>query len=480
MRRRRPEAPFFAALCYVYVNVIKTQASTERNSDDSIVRPLLLGPRRVRSSSRTTDFQKCSGGVGEKREFERWKGSQPPPQHGRFAVSCAAYCPQHRRPLMTKKMRVLGPDDLAALDHVRQFFRNYAAWLGVDLSFQNFAAEMDSLPGDYVAPAGRLFYAELDGKPAGCVGLRPFSEGVCEMKRLYVEPECRGQGVGRDLALAAIKAARTLGYRRIMLDTLPAMRIAVRLYRELGFTEAPAYSPTPIEGTLFLALDLENWSSDEVDNRNLYHLFDYNRAWSRRMTEVDPGFFEKLSHLQAPEYLWIGCSDSRVPANEIIGLLPGEVFVHRNVANVVVHTDLNCLSVVQYAVDVLQVKHIMVVGHYGCGGVRAALDRTRVGLADLWIRHVQDVLVKHQERVDTLPTVELRHDRLCELNALEQVVNVGQTMVVQDAWRRGQKLTLHAWAYGLKDGLVRDLGLTVSRPEELLPRYRQALESLTA
>jgi carbonic anhydrase len=378
---------------------------------------------------------------------------------------------------MAATLRIVDSSDQAALERVRQFFRNYAAWLGVDLSFQNFAAEMESLPGAYAAPAGRLFYAEVDGRPAGCVGIRPFSTGVCEMKRLYVEPELRGHGVGRDLAMAAIKAARALGYRKVMLDTLPAMRIAVRLYRELGFSEAPAYYPTPIEGTIFLALDLENWSADEVDNRNLYHLFDYNRAWSRRMTEVDPGFFEKLAHIQTPEYLWIGCSDSRVPANEIIGLLPGEVFVHRNVANVVVHTDLNCLSVVQYAVDVLKVKHIMVVGHYGCGGVRAALENIRVGLADLWLRHVQDVHVKHLARVDGLPP-ELRHDRLCELNALEQVVNVAQTMVVQDAWRRGQKLTVHAWVYGLKDGLVRDLGLTVSRPEEILPRYAAALETL--
>jgi len=378
---------------------------------------------------------------------------------------------------MPTTLRILDADDHQALEHVRQFFRNYAASLGLDLSFQNFAAEMESLPGAYAAPAGRLFYAEVDGRPAGCVGIRPFSEGVCELKRLYVDPELRGLGVGRDLALAAIKAARSLGYRKVMLDTLPAMRIAVKLYRELGFTEAPAYYPTPIEGTLFLALDLENWSADEVDKRNLYHLFDYNRAWSRRMTEVDPAFFEKLAHLQAPEYLWIGCSDSRVPANEIIGLLPGEVFVHRNVANVVVHTDLNCLSVVQYAVDVLHVKHIMVVGHYGCGGVQAALEQTRVGLADLWLRHVQDVRVKHRRRLDDLPP-ELRHDRLCELNALEQVVNVAQTMVVQDAWQRGQKLTVHAWAYGLRDGLVRDLGLTVSRPEELMPRYFAALEAL--
>ena len=378
---------------------------------------------------------------------------------------------------MPVKLRILGADDHVELAQVRQFFRNYAAWLGVDLDYQNFGDEMASLPGAYAAPAGRLFFAEFEGRPAGCVGIRPSSDGVCEMKRLYVEPEMRGNGIGRQLALAAIKAAKALGYRKVMMDTLPAMRIAVKLYRELGFKEAPAYYPTPVEGTLFLALDLENWSESEVKNENLFHLFDYNLAWARRMRQVDPTFFEKLSHLQTPEYLWIGCSDSRVPANEIIGLLPGEVFVHRNVANVVVHTDLNCLSVIQYAVDVLKVKHIMVVGHYGCGGVNAAMRRDRVGLVDLWLRHVQDVHVKHVGRVDLLPP-DMRHDRLCELNTIEQVVNVCQTIVVQDAWKRGQRLTVHGWVYGLKDGLIRDLGINVSRREDMMPRYFEALDAL--
>ncbi|MCK9984874.1 MAG: carbonic anhydrase [Azoarcus sp.] len=378
---------------------------------------------------------------------------------------------------MAAKLRVLSADDQVELDQVRQFFRNYAAWLGVDLCFQGFGDEMASLPGAYAAPDGRLFYAEIDGQPAGCVGLRPTTGGMCEMKRLYVEPAHRGLGIGRDLVLAAIRSAKDLGYRRIMLDTMPAMRIALKLYREMGFKEAPAYYPTPVEGAILLSLDLENWSEEEVANENLFHLFDYNRAWSQQMRQVDAEFFEKLSKLQSPEYLWIGCSDSRVPANQIIGLLPGEVFVHRNVANVVVHTDLNCLSVIQFAVDVLKVKHIMVVGHYGCGGVKSALLRERIGLVDLWLRHVQDVHVKHQKAVDALAP-ELAHDRLCELNALEQVVNVCQTVVVQDAWRRGQPLTVHAWIYGLKDGLVRDLGLNVRRPEDLMPRYVAALESL--
>jgi carbonic anhydrase len=166
-----------------------------------------------------------------------------------------------------------------------------------------------------------------------------------------------------------------------------------------------------------------------------------------------------------------------VPANQIIGLLPGEVFVHRNVANVVVHSDLNCLSVIQFAIDVLNVKHIMVVGHYGCGGVHAALNHQRVGLADLWLRHVQDVHVKHLARVDGLP-VERRHDRLCELNMLEQVINVSRTIVVQDAWQRGQSLTIHGWIYGLKDGLLRDLGLTLNAPDHIVERYEMALSTL--
>ena len=378
---------------------------------------------------------------------------------------------------MTVTLHVLNANDTEALGHVRQFFRNYAGWLGVDLSFQKFDEEMASLPGAYAPPDGRLFYAENNGQPAGCVGVRRFSEGVCEMKRLYVEPEQRGFGIGRDLALAAIKSAKQLGYRKILLDTLPAMRIAVKLYRELGFHDAPAYYPTPVEGTMFLALDLDNWSVEDVANENLAHLFDFNRAWSKRMQEIDPQFFGRLSQLQSPEYLWIGCSDSRVPANQIVGLLPGEIFVHRNVANVVVHTDLNCLSVIQFAVDALKVKHIMVVGHYGCGGVQAALRGERIGLVDIWLRHVQDVRDKHLADLRALPE-EAQQARLCELNVLEQAANICQTQVVKDAWQRGQPLTVHGWIYGLQDGLVRDLGLTVRRSEDLLPRYNAALAAL--
>jgi len=212
-------------------------------------------------------------------------------------------------------------------------------------------------------------------------------------------------------------------------------------------------------------------------DHDLARLFDYNRDWAERIEQAEPGFFEKLSQLQAPEYLWIGCSDSRVPANQIVGLLPGEVFVHRNIANVVVHTDLNCLSVIQYAIDVLKVKHIMVVGHYGCGGVTAALGRQRIGLVDLWLRHVQDVHAKHLARIEALPP-EMRVDRLCELNVLEQVLNVGHTVVVQDAWRRGQELTVHGWIYGLRDGLMRDLGMTVDRSDDIEACYAAALRQL--
>ena len=380
---------------------------------------------------------------------------------------------------MNVTLRTLTTADTEALEQVRQYFRNYAAWLGVDLSYQNFDQEMASLPGTYSAPQGRLFFAEVSGRPAGCVGVRPLpgSDGVCEMKRLYVTPEERGHGVGARLALAAIKAAKEIGYRKLLLDTLPNMRMAVKLYRELGFTEAPNYYQTPVEGTMFMALDLDNWSEEEVRNENLSHLFDFNRAWARQMQEVDPGYFDRLNQLQAPEFMWIGCSDSRVPANQIVGLLPGEVFVHRNVANLVLHTDMNCLSVIQYAVDVLKVKHIMVVGHYNCGGVGAALRRDRVGIVDFWLHNVQEVHKKHLAHIDGLPE-HARIDRLCELNVLEQVVNLCHTPVVEDAWKRGQKLTIHGWLYGLKDGLMHDLGITIDCPEDITPRYDAALRAL--
>ncbi|HET7126357.1 MAG TPA: carbonate dehydratase [Lysobacter sp.] len=203
-----------------------------------------------------------------------------------------------------------------------------------------------------------------------------------------------------------------------------------------------------------------------------------NREWAERVSREDPGFFERLSRQQAPKYLWIGCSDSRVPANQVVDLTPGEVFVHRNIANVVVHTDLNCLSVIQFAVDVLKVEHILVVGHYGCGGVHAALHGSRVGLADNWIRHVGDVAEKHQGVLDAMGDVELQHDRLCELNALEQVANVCQTTIARDAWARGQKLVVHGWVYTLRDGRVHDLGLNIAAADQLEPQYAAALERI--
>jgi carbonic anhydrase len=195
---------------------------------------------------------------------------------------------------------------------------------------------------------------------------------------------------------------------------------------------------------------------------DLSELFDRNRAWAAEQVARDPGFFADLAERQSPEYVWIGCSDSRVPANQIVGLAPGEVFVHRNVANVVVHTDLNCLSVLQYAVDVLEVRHVIVCGHYGCGGVRAALDGSRHGLIDNWLRHVLDVAEKHADELGAITDDERRFDRLCELNVVEQVVNVCQTTVVAGAWGRGQELTVHGLVYGLEDGLLRDLGVSAS------------------
>jgi carbonic anhydrase len=210
---------------------------------------------------------------------------------------------------------------------------------------------------------------------------------------------------------------------------------------------------------------------------DIHQLFAQNRAWAAEMETREPGFFATLAKQQSPEYLWIGCSDSRVPANQIVGLLPGEIFVHRNVANVVVHTDLNCLSVLQYAVDVLRVKHVLVVGHYGCAGVLAALLNRRFGLIDNWLRHIQDVRLKHAALLDSLPETR-RPDSLCELNVIEQVVNVCQSTVVQEAWERHQQLSVLGWVYSLKDGLIRDLKISVGSPGETSEAFRTALVAL--
>ena len=199
--------------------------------------------------------------------------------------------------------------------------------------------------------------------------------------------------------------------------------------------------------------------------KDLKRLLDQNQAWAEGIKKSDPEFFQTLAKQQSPSFLWIGCSDSRVPATQLVGTMPGEMFVHRNVANVVVHTDFNCLSVMQYAVDVLEVDHIIVCGHHGCGGVKAAMENAQLGLIDNWLRHVQDVLHEHEEVLSTLDE-EKRLNRLCELNVIAQVLNVGRTTIVQSAWQRGQELVVHGWIYGLEDGLLRDLGVSIDQPQK--------------
>jgi len=212
--------------------------------------------------------------------------------------------------------------------------------------------------------------------------------------------------------------------------------------------------------------------------RFLPHLLANNRAWAARIAKEQPDLFARLAAQQAPEHLWIGCSDSRVPANQIVDLLPGELFVHRNVANLVVEGDLNCLSVLQFAVEVLRVSHVIVCGHYGCGGVRAALEDTKLGLIDGWLCHVKDIRRKHSALLADLPDRRHQEDRLSELNVIEQVRHVCQTPIVQDAWTRGQQLDVHGWIYGVDNGLLRDLGVTVARPEEVEPAAEAAVAGL--
>jgi carbonic anhydrase len=211
--------------------------------------------------------------------------------------------------------------------------------------------------------------------------------------------------------------------------------------------------------------------------RFLLNLFENNRAWAERISSEDPDFFSKLSQQQQPEYLWIGCSDARVPANEIVGLLPGELFVHRNVANVVVHTDLNCLSVVQFAIDVLKVKHIIVCGHYGCGGINAVINRSELGLIDNWLRYVEDVYLKYRAPLDAIADPIQRGDKLCELNVVEQVENLCRTTVVQTAWKNGQPLAVHGWVYRVDDGILRDLNICLSNASEM-PKLHEAAQRL--
>ena len=199
----------------------------------------------------------------------------------------------------------------------------------------------------------------------------------------------------------------------------------------------------------------------------LPQLFENNRKWANQITQSDPKFFQKLSRQQSPEFLWIGCSDSRVPANEIVGLLPGELFVHRNVANLVIHTDMNCLSVVQYAVEVLKIKHIIVCGHYGCGGIKAAIDNRSHGLIDNWLRHIRDIYRKHLDELMCITDKNKQVDRLCELNIVEQVANIGNMTTVQDSWKKGQPLSIHGWIYGISNGILLDLGVCISSAKEL-------------
>ena len=213
----------------------------------------------------------------------------------------------------------------------------------------------------------------------------------------------------------------------------------------------------------------------EQSTSPLRGLLENNRCWAASEVERDPDFFNRLANQAAPEYLWIGCSDSRVPANELLGLAPGDVFVHRNIANVVVHSDLNCLSVLQFAIDILKVKHVIVVGHFGCKGVHAAMTGTRVGLVDNWLRHVHDVHQKHERYMGTVLNEQRRSERLVELNVIEQVSNVCRTKIVQDAWDRGQELTVHGWVYGIQDGQLQELGMSVSSLAELAPRVEQSL-----
>jgi carbonic anhydrase len=211
----------------------------------------------------------------------------------------------------------------------------------------------------------------------------------------------------------------------------------------------------------------------------LEDLFTHNRAWAAQMERDRPGFFTGLIKQQTPKYMWIGCSDSRVPANQITGLEPGEVFVHRNVANIVVHSDLNALSAIQFAVERLKVRHIMVVGHYGCSGVQAALEGARIGLADNWIRHIQDVRDRHRALLENLPE-QARSDALCDLNVIEQVVNVSVSTVMVDAWARGQEVSIHGWAFGVQDGLLQDLQMSVSSTDSIEPLYRAAVQGVIA
>ena len=323
----------------------------------------------------------------------------------------------------------------------------------------------------------RYFAAFENKKIVGLASLIAISDSICKIPLLFVLPQFRGAFIGRNLAIRAIEGARKLHFQRLWVEESEVNGLSAKFFCELGFYESPLVIPNAQKKKQF-CIDLLHWSQSATRSENLFQLFDFNRAWAKQMKSADALYFKKLAKLQAPDYLWIGCSDSRVPANQVVGLLPGELFVHRNMANVVAHSDLNALSVIQYAVDILKVKHIMVVGHLGCGGVAAALHKKRLGLADVWVRHVKDVLEKHSALIAQTPTVR-QHDLLCKLNVLEQVANVAQTTVLEDAWRKHQNVAIHGWIYDLKDGQIHDLGCTLHASADLKPRYCVALAAIS-
>ena len=375
-------------------------------------------------------------------------------------------------------VRVIGAGDTAELEQVRQFFRNYAAWLGVDLSYQNFDEEMATLPGRYAEPQGRLFYAEHEGRGAGCVGIRPLAEGVCELKRLYVDPACRGLGVGRLLALEAIRAARRIGYRKMLIDTLPAMRIAVRLYRELGFQEAPAYYQTAVEGTQFLALDLENWSEDGINNRNL----------TTCSTSTVPGRTRCARSTRAISNSFPTCRRRSTAVDRLLRLARAGQPNRRPAAGRGLRPSQRRQRGRAYRPqlpvgDPVRRRRAQGQAHHGGRPLRLRRRARRRSTARASASSTSGCATSRTcapstcREIDSLPE-EGRHDRLCELNVLEQVVNVCHTFVVQDAWQRGQPLTIHGWIYGLKDGLMRDLGITVNAADQLPGRYDTALSTL--
>ncbi len=324
---------------------------------------------------------------------------------------------------------------------------------------------------------GHIFLAQNQNEIIGIALLKTLSNNIAELALLYVLPHFRAQKIGRKLTLLAMEFAREQHIQKLVLGENKNAQLTLKLLNELGFAPQTLIYKNA-QKKLQWCVELNQWSPTETDNQNLFQLFDFNRAWAKQMQSADSAYFKKLSRLQNPNYLWIGCSDSRVPANQVVGLLPGELFVHRNVANVVAHSDLNALSVVQYAVDILKVKHIMVVGHLGCGGVAAVLKREKIGnWADQWLKHVQHVLNKHRTLIQQTPQ-EKQHDLLCQLNVLEQVMNVAQTCILKNAWQNKQNITLHGWIYDIQNGQIHDLGCTLRHNSNTKECYRVALSAI--